>query len=419
MPAPTLESPWLKKTKILTQALVLSGTLNIGLIATFAYFVLKEKQETLSLELKPLAQDKNGAITTNAELLRSYCLLPYPELISRLEDKTGIEAGLTHRDLALGCLVAFHHFHLEKALGGILLQKRLLFFSHSGAGETLQIPVFPGLSDSQFLAVSQYAKTEKWPFTNQGLFYELKRSAEHPDPSLLSTFYLTTEYHAAYLLLIRSGLKLGQEEIAALITDGAWEQLSELSAEQKDNLDLSPERRFAFILGYLEQRSCKAAQLLAAHDLVQITKRCNDAQVLTFLDLYTEQTPVFERFVKDLLIAPRTEAVYRKAASILYQWAGEGTPEPYDHITTLKRFLPQAIAQESPPDPSPLHPVHTFQTKASIPSKRTHTVESGDNLWKIARKYKVSVEELMRINRLDSEKLRPGKQLEIPENKAR
>ena len=47
--------------------------------------------------------------------------------------------------------------------------------------------------------------------------------------------------------------------------------------------------------------------------------------------------------------------------------------------------------------------------------KKAHTVESGDNLWKIARKYQVSVEDLMRTNRMDTEKLRPGKQLEIPE----
>lgn len=43
-----------------------------------------------------------------------------------------------------------------------------------------------------------------------------------------------------------------------------------------------------------------------------------------------------------------------------------------------------------------------------------HVIEPGDNLWKIARKYKVSVEEIKRVNHLETEKLRPGKQLEIP-----
>lgn len=421
MPADTSENPWLKKTKTLTQALILSSTLNIGLIATFAYFVLKEKQQTLTLELKPAASEGNSLQPTNVELLKSYCLLPYPELISRLEDKESIEEGLTRRDLALACLVAFHHFNLDKALGGLPLQKRSLFFSHAAAGETLHLPVFPGLTDAQFVAVSQYAKTEKWPFTNQGLFYELKRSTPHPDPSLLSTFYLTSEYHAAYLLLTRSGLKMSQEEIADLVADGSWEQLAELATEQKTTLDLSPERRLSFVLGYLDHHSLKAAKLLATYDLASVTKRCNDVQVLTLLDLYADKTPPLEQFVKDLLVAPRTEAVYRKAASILYHWQGEECKEPYDHIATLKRFLPDAVAQEIPLTPSTLpSPTQTFPTKAPVASKkRTHTVESGDNLWKIARKYKVSIEEIMRVNRLESEKLRPGKQLEIPEKQGK
>lgn len=418
MPLDTSENPWLKKTKILTQALILSSTLNIGLIATFAYFVLKEKQQTLTLELKPALSEDNSLQPTNVELLRSYCLLPYPELLSRLEDKESIEEGLTRRDLSLACLVAFHHFNLDKALGGLPLQKRSIFFSHAAAGETLHLPVFPGLTDAQFAAVSHYAKTEKWPFTNQGLFYELKRSAEHPDPSLLSAFYLTSEYHAAYLILTRSGLRMSQEEIAGLVADGSWEQLAELATEQRTTLDLSPERRLAFLLGYLDHHSLKAATLLATYDLASVAKRCSDVQVLTLLDLYTEKNASFEQFVRELLIAPRTEAVYRKAASMLYHWHGEECKEPYDHIATLQRFLPNAVAKEMPlSSPTLPSPTQTFPTKAPITSKkRMHTVESGDNLWKIARKYKVSIEEIMRINRLESEKLHPGKQLEIPDS---
>ena len=371
MPLDTSENPWLKKTKILTQALILSSTLNIGLIATFAYFVLKEKQQTLTLELKPALSEDNSLQPTNVELLRSYCLLPYPELLSRLEDKESIEEGLTRRDLSLACLVAFHHFNLDKALGGLPLQKRSIFFSHAAAGETLHLPVFPGLTDAQFAAVSHYAKTEKWPFTNQGLFYELKRSAEHPDPSLLSAFYLTSEYHAAYLILTRSGLRMSQEEIAGLVADGSWEQLAELATEQRTTLDLSPERRLAFLLGYLDHHSLKAATLLATYDLASVAKRCSDVQVLTLLDLYTEKNASFEQFVRELLIAPRTEAVYRKAASMLYHWHGEECKEPYDHIATLQRFLPNAVAKEMPlSSPTLPSPTQTFPTKAPITSKK-------------------------------------------------
>ena len=36
------------RAKWLTQALIISGTFNIGLISTFVYFVLKDKQEALA-----------------------------------------------------------------------------------------------------------------------------------------------------------------------------------------------------------------------------------------------------------------------------------------------------------------------------------------------------------------------------------
>ena len=43
-----------------------------------------------------------------------------------------------------------------------------------------------------------------------------------------------------------------------------------------------------------------------------------------------------------------------------------------------------------------------------------HTIAHGENLWKIARKYKVSVEALRKANKLESDKLREGKTLIIP-----
>src|SRR5271170_911470 len=114
MPLNDSPSPWLKKTRILTQALIISASLNAALVATFAYFVLKEREQTLTLELKPVESADGAAsnLSSNVELLRSYSLLPYPELISKLEEREAIEEGLTRRDLALACLVAFHHFNL-------------------------------------------------------------------------------------------------------------------------------------------------------------------------------------------------------------------------------------------------------------------------------------------------------------------
>jgi hypothetical protein len=401
----------LRRNRWLTQALIISGTLNIGLIATFAYFVIKEKQETLAIELKPAAKE-TSAPATNAQLLRSYSLLPYQELLLRLENKDQSEEGLTKRDLALACLAAFHHFNLPKALGGLPLQKRTIPLTNHEGQETIDIPVFPGLADYQFQAVMQYAKTEKWPLTSQGLFYELKRSAVPRDPTLLDAFYLSTEYHAVHTLLTKTGISISFEQTIDLICEGQWKTVADLAAQQRISLDLTPDRRRLFLLEYLYNHSRLAAKILLESDLDFISKRLDDAQVLTILDLAQDKSPILENFAKELLASPRTDAVRKRAAFLLYTFAGEPIPDPYDHPLALQRFLPAPKPAALPTAPLP---VVQSPPPAAKPKKRMHTIEPGDSLWKIARKYHVTVEEIMRVNRMETEKLRLGKQLEIPE----
>jgi hypothetical protein len=103
------ENPWIKKVKFLTQALVLSGALNICLVATFAYTVLSSRQEALS-EPFEVSSMPTSTKRTNEELLQAYSFLPFSELLLRLENREAIEEGLCKRDVALACLVAFHHF---------------------------------------------------------------------------------------------------------------------------------------------------------------------------------------------------------------------------------------------------------------------------------------------------------------------
>src|ERR1700722_6383088 len=105
MPSRLAENPSLRKNRYLTQALILSGMLNIGLLSTFIYVILQEKQESLAIELKP-AKDPASPTEhlSNAALLRAYSLLPFQELLLRLENKEHVEEGIYKRDLALTCL---------------------------------------------------------------------------------------------------------------------------------------------------------------------------------------------------------------------------------------------------------------------------------------------------------------------------
>lgn len=408
------ENHWVRRTKFLTQALIISGTLNIGLIATFAYFALKEKNEPLSFSLKPAPKEITSA-ATNAQLLSSYTLLPYQELLLRLENKDLLEDGLTKRDLALACLVAFHHFNLDKALGGLPLQKRIIPFTNHDGQETIDVPVFPGLADYQFKAILHYAKTEKWPLTSQGLFYELKRSSLPRDLSLLDAFYLSPEYHAVYSLLTKTGIAISRETTVDLICEGDWNMLSDLARDQRASLDFTPERRRLFLLGFLQDHSKLAAGILLDSDADFVSKRLSDEQILTLLDLYPNQNALLVNFAKELLASPRTDNVRKRAASILYSLTGEALPDPYDHQIALQRFLPEIAPKPVERAPEPIVPEPMLAVANPPPKKRIHVVEPGENLWKIARKYKISIEEIMRSNRLETEKIRPGKQLEIPD----
>jgi LysM repeat protein len=397
------ENSWIRRTKWLTQALIISGTLNIGLIATFAYFALKDRQQSLAIELKPVAKERRSSTASNEQFLKAYSLLPYPELILRLENKDLIEEGLTKRDIALACLVAFHHFNLDKALGGINLQKRLITLHHSDGSESMEVGVFPGLADFQFQAVLQYARTEKWPLTSQGLFYEIKRSIAPYDLSLLEAFYLSNEFHAIQTLFTKSGLPLTFEKLIDLLCQGDWKMVADFTASQRQALDFTPDRRRAFLLPYLNHHSPIAAELLLRHDHEFVFKHLDDTQVLIILDILDVQTPELQMLAKELLTSPRTDAVHQKAATILYAFVQEPIPEPYDHQQALARFIQSSVPQT---------------VSVPVAQKKFHTVEAGDSLWKIARKYHVTIEELMKVNHLETERLRLGKQLEIPEKKS-
>ncbi|MCX7988913.1 MAG: LysM peptidoglycan-binding domain-containing protein [Thermodesulfovibrio sp.] len=49
---------------------------------------------------------------------------------------------------------------------------------------------------------------------------------------------------------------------------------------------------------------------------------------------------------------------------------------------------------------------------------QTYTVKNGDNLWEIAKKFNVSIDDIKRANNLKDKKLKVGMKLEIPDNKS-
>lgn len=417
MEIPSVEPTWSHRTRRLTQALIISAALNIGLIATFAYFIMQEKEDVTNFELQPILQ-KSETVINHEGLLRTYSTSSFQDLLGVLGDKEHVEQGFTKRDFALACMVAFHHFNLEKALSGPKVSERHVLFTSQEGFEKIDLALFPGLTDYQYQAIVHYAKTEKWPLTSQGLFFEIQRSSA-PDSSLLETFYLSPEFHAVSTLFAKTDLNLEKQIIVDLIAEGNWKLLDDFTRQQRAAQDLTQARRRTLLLEFLQCHSKVAAKVIIETDMEFALKRLDDAQVLLVLDTLSDKSPYLENFSKGLLASPRSDGIWKRAASTLYASQGETLPEPYDHTAALKRFVSESISHQQSATVAQSEPmVKKMEPDVKVISKgkpkRLHLVQEGESLWKIARRYHVTVEELMKFNNLDSDKLRPGRTLEIP-----
>ena len=406
-----LQQQWVKKSRFLTQALIFSGALNIGLLTSFFYFIIRDKKEAVEFELQPVSETLKQL--SNAETIAHFATMSYGELVDLLQNQDPVEEGYKKRDLALASLAAFHFVNLEKALNGFPPQKRILSYQRKEGPEQVNIMVYPGLTEDQFQGMIHYIKTEKFPLTSQGLFFELKQSKIPRDASLLEAFYLTTEFTTLMTLFNRAGVPLPGEYVIEMMAQGDWLLVEQFTQEQKLSQDLSPLRLKNLLLSYVRHKSGLAAKILLEWDRDFLIKRLEDPDLIGFLELFSTKTGTLEVFLKEIITSPRSDAVWKKAAEKLYAFADLPCPDPYNHFQTLQTFAPNFVKNQEPP-PSLQQPTAAAPLPAPSKAKRTHVVQTGENLWKIARRYKVSIDALRKANHLETDKLRPGKELIIP-----
>lgn len=408
---------WRKRARLLTQILMISGTLNLGLLAASFYFLFKESDPAINLPEEPTIKPV-AALPTLQKIFIEYSQLLFPDLVALLGHKAHIEEGISHRDIALACLVNYHHFYLEKALGGAPLQKRRIQIQHPESQDKLEVIITTGLSDEQYQAIIQFAKVERWPLTPEGLFYEIQSRPLGMDPTLFEAFFLTPECYFAHHLFTRSGLPLAKEALIQLLSEGSWQLLKEMADDIKLNADFSLEKRRQWLIRYLDRRIFSAAKLLVQYDYEFILKRLDDEQLKHLLTILSINTPI--TLAKDLLASPRSDNLLKMAAGLLYAANNEPIPPRIDLIQAKEKFLPKPapiIAAIATPK-TPASKIPSSKKTASLPVKKAaisvHIVKRGDNLWKIARKYGVSIEKIMEHNHLKSDQLKVGKKLEIP-----
>jgi LysM repeat protein len=410
----TSDSPLLiKRIRHLSQALIISGALNIGVLSMLLYWMLKENPSAPYCELKPASIEQQQIPLADqrgcTEVLVQLSQLSFSQLIHCLSQTKQIENGFAERDLALACLVAFHHFDIQRALPKDAQpnQKRLLAFKPNGQDPSANLAVYPDLTQQQFDSLIHFAKTERWPLTAEGLFFLLQDHKEKNilDEDLIETFVLTPEFWTVELLFNRSGQHANKQEILSLLLEGDWILLKQFVGQQRKAHDSSVARRQKFLLDYLKVGSHFAAALLLKIEWDFSSKKLDDGQVMTILQCMPTDLPESRRFAVEMLISPRSTKVCQQASQWLYAQAGEPLPKKWDYQASLARFVEGKTLVANKKDPLP-----------SKSKQLEHVVKERDSLWKIAKRYGIKIEELKEYNKIQSDLLKPGTILKVPDS---
>ncbi len=429
-----------KKNTILFRALALSGAINILVLCLLSYWIIRERPPTPYCELKPQKKDQTNKVvdpTDWAGELVALHSLSFNQLVSQLESNKIIGNAYREKDIALACLIDFHDFDLQRALlpQNLPLDKHLIRWTPN-SDQLVFLSLYPNLKQSDFQHIIQFAKTERWPLTAKGLFLQLQKQLadkQNDDPTLIEAFAMTSEFWTMELLLNRGDTALNQLEIAQLIAQGNWQILSKFIEQQRENHDLSDERRREVLFEYVKVGSQAAAQLLVVLEKEYILTKADDGQIISILELLSQNNAANELFAKELLMSPRSKPVWQNAASLLYQFAGEKKPEIWNYQNIVTRFISSPAKKTFQPFPvvnssssSPqinTKPTATLLQKTKpLPLKKNETiifycVQKGDTLWKISKKFKVNIETIKKINQLSSDIIKPGKTLKIPDSK--
>lgn len=442
----------------MTTLLMISGGLNIALLSLFFYWTMRERPPTPYYELKPAnLQEQQSPLAidhSNSEVIRYFRKKPFEWLVARLHNVKLVENGYTQRDLALACLVAFHHFDINRALLGLpsAEQTRSIVFGKYRDGSPAELTIYPGLTDKQYESILAFAATERWPMTSKGLFHALRKQPSNSrELSLMDAFFMSPEFLSVEMLFGRGEVQVEKSELLNLLLQGNWNLLSTFVEQQKVSQDLSSARRQRFLLDYIQLKAKAAAYLMLKTDGAFASQKLDDNHVMMLLQVMDDKSPEAEQFAIQQLVSPRTDLVWKMAATRLYEYAGDSVPDQYQHRDALSRFVPQHVLAQNlespvlkvsaappikPPPPTekkpivkkalPIAPPLKVKAPPEKPKKllvaskpvkkpdRIHVVKEGETLWKIAQRYKVDIAVLRSYNKLESDTLRTGKTLKIP-----
>lgn len=368
-----------RKSRWLLQTLSLSVILNCAFIALFFYFMIRDNP--LQFSYRPSSEEINESPPVDANFFAKLEGLSFESLVELLSDKRAIASGYRLQDFSLSALVTFHDLDVIRALGRTNLSQRKWTFG------TTHFTLFPGLSDKDFQMLKFFATTEKWPFSSKGLFKLIaKQTLVKCDRELLAFFCRMPEMIALETLIAKSEVPIQRGFLLKMALEGSWESLSSHYLKQQKIADFSASQRRKVLLHYIGEGSKTAAYLFLLTDKSYAEHHLSDEQIGLLLNLLTVKTEEAESFLQAIAHSPRSDRVKNQAI------AGRFIPRP--GIGELRPLF-----REEPP---------------RSPQPRLHIVQPGESLWQIAKKYQISLEELMVVNHLQSTVIRSGMTFTIP-----
>lgn len=361
-----METNWQGRAKWLAQILIISVTVNAGLVATLCYFAVRDRQTFMAYDLTPLdyRPARASLSQTNEEVLSALSVSSYEDLIRLLGDDTLIEEGYAMRDLALTTLCAFHHFDLERAAPLIDVPVKQAIFTN-GDEEKITLAFYPNLTNQHFDAIQAFARYEKYPLTTEGIFLRLVAAPNTKD--LQKAFMRTFEFQALQSLFRHAGDPLTDEQLMAFLIENDWPTIQKSANHLRRYPHFTLETKRDILTLFLRDQSISAAEMLASQDIDYAIKRLSNGDLHQLLSLLPGEHP--------------------------------------SHTVIMT-----AIEQSLRPDFTA--PVQ----KEPVSAPRTHLICEGDTLWDIARHYRVNLKKLKHLNDIQSEyRLMPGNKLLIPD----
>lgn len=408
-----------RRIRWLIQWLVLSVSLNIGLLLALAMQHLPFSKLSLSLP----SSGQEWTRSHLGSLLHSWKRATYKDLIGHLRNAQSVEHGFTIRDCAISYLRQHYGFEVARALEGEPQELRV-----GRLGEE-EITLIAGLSERDFQLILQLAENEPFPVTASGALMWLHREKEtlssKEQESLRQLITLSETWKQFYKRLQKAHLFLPIEELFNLVREIGWNSLEKISKEPEQ----VGQEREKFLLWLAEgaaSGSIQAADWLMKHDAAWALRKLDERAIKVCIQKSHAPPQILRHFLQEVLSSPRSDRVRLIAAQRLYELEGTSVSQNL----TMAKALPQLQSNSPGRTALPLATVNrkvvvekkdSLKKEAVSLKKETSTqphrvvyVEQGETLWKVSQKYRCEMQEIRRLNRLQGDALIPGSALILP-----